>query len=196
MTRSASGLSPAVLVLVALVSLFTGFGLYYALTHLAEPGQPPAPTAPPARETAAPRALLGQRRPDFRLPDLDGRMRAIGEWDGKVVLLNFWATWCPPCRREIPLLVDLKAQYGPRGFEILGLADDQPQAVRDFLKAVPINYPVLLAFQTQGRLAARLGNRQDVLPYSVLLDRQGRIVMLRAGELTRGQLVTELERLL
>ncbi len=198
MTQPRSGPSPAALLGIALVSLLTGAGLYYALARFTG-GATPAPEAPPpaARRAAPdPRTLLGRRRPDFTLPDLDGRPRAIGEWDGQVVLLNFWATWCPPCRREIPLLVDLRRQYGARGFEILSLADDRPDAVRNFLRTVPLDYPVLLAFQDQGRLARRLGNTQDVLPYSVLLDRSGRIVLLHAGELTRSRLEPLLKKLL
>src|ERR1041385_8514187 len=82
---------------------------------------------------------------DFALPDLGGKTRWMSEWQGKVIVLNFWATWCAPCREEIPLLIKAQNQYKARGVQIIGIAIDTPAAVAEFAKRMNINYPLLIA---------------------------------------------------
>ena len=87
--------------------------------------------------------ILGRHRPEFTLPDLDGQLRSISEWDGKVIALNFWATWCPPCLKEVPEFVLLQAKYQAQGLQFIGIALQRPEEVRDFVAENGMNYPVL-----------------------------------------------------
>ncbi|MGD8429861.1 MAG: TlpA disulfide reductase family protein, partial [Ectothiorhodospiraceae bacterium] len=80
-------------------------------------------------------------RPLFALPDMNGERHSIAEWDGRVIVLNFWATWCAPCREEMPLLVDLQDKYGDQGLQIVGVALDRPDAVKAFADKMGLNYP-------------------------------------------------------
>ena len=129
-------------------------------------------------------SLLRSPRPAFALEDLEGRRRAVREWDGKVLAINFWATWCPPCRREIPAFNALQKEYGARGLQFLGVAVDDPDQVRAFLQEVPVDYPVLVGEQEAMEVAVRYGNEAGVLPFTAIVDRQGRIAYLRYGELS------------
>lgn len=124
-------------------------------------------------------------RPEFALSDLDGKSRNIREWDGKVLLINFWATWCPPCQREIPAFIELQEKYTERGLQIVGVAIDERGAVQDFANTMGINYPILAGEQEAIDVAKQYGNRFGALPYSAIVDRQGRIVSIQQGELTQ-----------
>jgi len=132
-------------------------------------------------------AEMGALRPDFRLPDLDGVMHEVSEWDGKVLVVNFWATWCPPCRQEMPAFVELQEKYGQRGLQFLGIAIDRPEAVKDFMDVIPINYPILIGELAAIEVGKRYGNRLGSLPYTVVVDRDGRMVFSKLGELSREQ---------
>ncbi|ERJ17949.1 glutathione peroxidase protein [Salinisphaera shabanensis E1L3A] len=130
-------------------------------------------------------------RPDFTLADLEGQPHSIADYDGQVVVLNFWASWCKPCREEVPMLIDAQREYGEQGFQILGIAVDTPDAAREFANAYDINYPVL-ADATEG---ARIQDRytaQDapagVLPFTAIVDRDGRVVERIAGALDHARL--------
>lgn len=125
---------------------------------------------------------------NFTLPDLDDKPRALNEWRGKVIVLNFWATWCPPCREEIPLLIDLQKRRGPAGLEIIGVAIDDKAAVRRYRQSAGINYPLLMGDDASLDLIARYGNRLGSLPYSVIIDRQGGIAARKLGPFTREEL--------
>lgn len=110
--------------------------------------------------------------PEFSLPDLQGQARQLSEWRGKLILVNFWATWCPPCREEIPLFIELQREAGARGFQIVGIAIDDPAAVAEYSREMGINYPVLLAGDDLD-LLGRYGNRTASLPYTVLIGPDG-----------------------
>lgn len=122
------------------------------------------------------------RRADFELQDVDGALRRAGDWDGKVVVLNFWAPWCEPCREEIPLLVQLQHELGPRGLQIVGMTEDEMAPTRAFLRAQPVNYPVLMGLDRI--LALQSGYGDARLPFSVIIDRGGRVRYREAGTLT------------
>ncbi|MBD3669545.1 MAG: TlpA family protein disulfide reductase [Gammaproteobacteria bacterium] len=123
-------------------------------------------------------------RPDFSLPDTEGKMRNIAEWDGKVILLNFWASWCPPCREELPDFVRLYEDYKDKGFMVVGVGIDKRQDLVDFMNSMGVEYPVMVS-ETEGiRIAQAYGNKIGALPYSVIIDREGRIVESHISLLT------------
>ena len=159
---------------------------FFAYRHLVAPEPVVRAPAPEAARTA----------PDFALPDLDGQMRSSDEWDGRVRVVNFWATWCPPCRKEIPLLKEIQSEYADRGVQIIGIAMDETEAVTQYAQTMDFNYPVLIGQQE----AVELGNRflKDFigLPFTVFTDRDGRIVDIHTGELHRDQIETYLGRIL
>lgn len=131
-------------------------------------------------------------RVDFNIPDLTGQPRRASEFDGQVVLLNFWAPWCAPCREEIPMLNELQRQYGEQGLQILGPVVDQPDAVRAFMEVVGLNYPVLSDLPAVLRLQDAYGEQR--LPFSVLINRRGRVVYRHAGELQRDAIQPRIEQ--
>jgi thiol-disulfide isomerase/thioredoxin len=120
--------------------------------------------------------------------DLDGRPRRLLDWQGQSLLCNFWATWCAPCREEIPLLVAAKQQQAGLSGEIVGIGIDSADKIGQFVKTYKINYPVLLADATAVGLLRALGNRSGGLPYTVVLDRRGAVVHRHLGALTEADL--------
>ena len=120
--------------------------------------------------------------------DLDGKLRRLAEWQGRVLVCNFWATWCAPCREEIPLLVAARQKYGPAGVEIVGIAIDNDAKVRQFTASFNISYPILLAEANGLDLMRQLGNNGGGLPYTVITDRQGAVVHRKLGALKPGEL--------
>lgn len=123
-------------------------------------------------------------RPEFAMKDINGEIRNIKEWDGKVILLNFWATWCPPCLKEIPGFIELQEKYGDQGLQIIGVAVDDENIVREFATEMKMNYPIVAGeFEAIG-LSSRYGNHSGGLPYSVFINREGEISDKITGELS------------
>ncbi len=129
--------------------------------------------------------VIGKSRPEFTLQDIEGKMRNINEWDGKVILVNFWATWCPPCKKEIPDFMALQDQYGEKGFQIIGVAIDDEESVKDFADTLGMNYPIMAAELAAMDIARSYGNRIGALPFSTFVDRSGTIKHTKAGELSK-----------
>lgn len=129
-------------------------------------------------------------RPGFVLPDLSGTPRDIAEFDGQILVLNFWATWCVPCRKEIPMLIEAQADYAEEGVQIIGIAADTRAAAAAFAKKYGINYTILAdprdAARVQDAYTAE-GDPAAVLPYTVVVDRKGRIRAQIAGKLNRAR---------
>jgi peroxiredoxin len=124
------------------------------------------------------------RRPDFTLTDLTGKKRHNSEWDGKVVVINFWATWCPPCIQEIPRFINIQKKYADQGLQFIGIALDTPENVQNFVQRVKINYPILVAEEDQViAIAHQFGNHTGALPFTVIIDRQGNMVLQTPGEM-------------
>ena len=130
-----------------------------------------------------------------RYPDTDGRVRRLLDWRGSVLLCNFWATWCAPCREEVPILVAAKQQWASRGFEVVGIGIDSADKIREFSITYKVNYPVLVADGSALQLLRRLGNQAGGLPYSVVLDRTGSIAQRHLGALTAAELSRVVESL-
>jgi thiol-disulfide isomerase/thioredoxin len=118
-----------------------------------------------------------RRAPDFRIRTLEGRELSLSDLRGKVLILDFWATWCPPCRDEIPLLIELKKEYGHRGLDILGLTIEDPEheaeTVRRFVQELGVNYTV--GFAPEGMFEAFVGPGDHPIPQTFLFDRRGRL---------------------
>ena len=123
-------------------------------------------------------------RPAFSLPDLEGQTHDVSEWDGKVIMVNFWATWCPPCRSEMPAFNKLYADYKERGFVIIGIAIDTPDSVQNFVDLMDIQYPILTSEEAGIKLAKAYGNNLGGLPFTAIIDRNKRVTQIHRGELT------------
>ena len=134
----------------------------------------------------------GRLAREFKLPDLAGKPRSLSEWRGQVVVLNFWATWCPPCREEIPLFIDLQKRHGRDGLQFLGVAIDRQEDVASYYVQIGMNYPTLIGDDNAIEIMRDYGNRMGSLPYSVIIDRDGQVTARKLGAF-RGQ---ELESLL
>lgn len=137
----------------------------------------------------------GRMRPEFTLPDLSGATRSVTEWDGQAMIVNFWATWCPPCRREIPLLIEMQETAAARGIQIVGIAMDSVEAVTEYAARTGFNYPVLVGEQEAVDAAEAYGADVIGLPLTVMTDRDGQVVEIHAGEITREDLAAAIELL-
>jgi len=190
MSQQANNLKLSLLLaVIALVALSAGYGLRQLL-------QDEATGTGHSAQAASENSVLGQRRPAFSLPDLRDQTRSIDEWDGKVLLVNFWATWCPPCKREIPDFIKVREQLGSDNFEVIGIAIDNLDAVSNFADSMDIPYPILYGEREASRISTDYGNRMGGLPYSVLIDRQGIIRMTKTGEYRASDLLKHLQPLL
>lgn len=138
-------------------------------------------------------AGVGDPAPAFELPDLQGRPLRLADYSGKVVLINFWAVWCPPCREEIPLLMAARKRFGAQGFEVIGVALDTPETVRDFAQEIGIDYPNVLVEPTDFSLPRAFGSSREALPYSAIVGRDGRIHSVKLGEYREAELMRAVE---
>lgn len=166
------------------ISGLSGFFLYRVLANDLQRTE----TAPIGMTDVAMATKPGTRRPDFSLMDVAQQSRQVSEWDGKVIVINFWATWCPPCRKEIPEFIRLQDEYGEKGVQFLGVAIDELGNVREFVNEMGINYPILVGEDDAMAVARSYGNVIGALPYTAIVDRQGNITLTHQGELLRSQL--------
>ena len=153
---------------------------------------------PGSGEARQPGQATGSESPDaqervhgFELSDLDGTIRNSDEWNGKPLLVNFWATWCVPCRKEMPGLMELHEKYADQGFEVIGLAAEldtagsDPEKVANFINEMGIRYPILFGeMEAVIDISERYGNQIGGLPYSAFVDRNGVVRHVKFGELS------------
>lgn len=118
-----------------------------------------------------------------RFEQPDGAPLSLGDCKGRPLVMNFWATWCPPCIEEMPLLDAFYRQNSSKGWQIVGIAIDQPSSVRRFLAAQPVQYPIALGGVNGNHLGRQLGNESGSLPYTLVLDAQGRVIQRKLGRL-------------
>jgi thiol-disulfide isomerase/thioredoxin len=150
-----------------------------------QPQPAPSPGSIPAQDQdAIPPTLppVPTSVPELQLPDLEGHPRSLRSFVGRPLIINFWATWCAPCRREIPLLRQLLRAHRSENLQIVGIAVDFRQAVQDFMRSEHIEYPVLVGEQ-EGYAAAESFGMEPVLPFSVFADTRGDILAVKIGEL-------------
>jgi thiol-disulfide isomerase/thioredoxin len=173
---------------------------YLAYERLAVPAPAAATTAevaltPPATGVAntLARPTVPEMRPDFTLKDLDGKPVALSRWNGKSVVVNFWATWCGPCQREIPLLNRMHAEYSPKGIQLVGVAVDFADDVRQFTTKTRLDYPTLMGEEDGAEAARAFGIDSLAFPFTAFTDKAGRVVTVHLGELHEPQLRTILD---
>lgn len=131
--------------------------------------------------------------PELTLPTLDGGTSSLSALRGKLVLVNFWATWCAPCLQEIPLLVEMQGRYASRGLQILGPALDDPEQVRASQPRLKIQYPILVGDAQVTQAMDALGDTLGALPFSVLIGADGYVVERKHGEFEREELIGLIE---
>ncbi len=171
-------------VFIAVAALATTAGV---LLHVG--GRGPADTTMPA--AAAATGLM-----TARLPDLEGRPRSLEQWRGNVLVVNFWATWCAPCREEIPAFIKVQDKLGAKGLQIVGIAVDQEDKVRPYAAQMRINYPILVGDLEAIDLARQAGNRLGGLPFTVVFDRKGTAVHSQLGGINEQRLTALVQPLL
>lgn len=159
--------------LIALAALLAGF--FLSARYFSEPL--------PASRLSPEHILVGSQRPDFSLGSSEGETVTPADFSGKTLLINFWATWCVPCRHEMPMLVDLQKNFGADGLQVIGIALDDVQSTRDFIEEYGITYPILVGAGDVMETSIAYGNVKNVLPYSVLVDKNGIIRWQYVGEI-------------
>jgi thiol-disulfide isomerase/thioredoxin len=193
-------IGPRVLVasLLLLFGVWAGFRLHSSRSEstgfVAVPAGKASPTIPSDAATDAPlegatlrTAPVPEVLPPFSINDLQGRPTSAAAWSGKSLVMNFWATWCAPCQREVPLLKALSTEWADRNVEVVGIAVDHPDKVQGFAEQFKIAYPLLVGEQNALDLASKLGLSTPVFPFTVFSDHRGRVVALFIGELHRPQ---------
>jgi thiol-disulfide isomerase/thioredoxin len=192
--------------LIAVVIAVAAVAGYWTQHHLGSPAPvaiapatAPAPVAPatsaPPVATGAPQAQtpVPEVLPGFSLQDRDGKLRTLAEWKGRPLVVNFWATWCAPCRREIPLLNQVRAARRAQRLEIVGIAVDFREDVLAFVKQRPIDYPLLIG-EEDGLEALKSVGMTAAFPFTLFADSRQRIVALKIGELHPDELDLILDR--
>ena len=138
--------------------------------------------------------MNGDVAPDFTLQSLDGKTVRLSDYRGKAVLLNFWATWCAPCKIEMPWFVELQKEYGPEGLQIVGVAmdDASPKEIADFAKEMGVNYPVLIGKEAVGDAYGGV----QFLPESFYIDRNGKVLDKAFGLKGRGEIEDDIKKII
>ncbi len=132
----------------------------------------------------------------INLPDISGQSRSIAEWAGKIQIINFWATWCPPCLKEIPEFIKLQSEYGQQNLQFIGIAIDDKEAVKSYLQTININYPMLIAGDAGITMSQQLGNLVSAVPFTLIVNQQGQVIHRHPGELSRQKILDLIEPLL
>ncbi len=156
------------LMIVVVAALMATAGFWYSFSR-ATPGVPTVAVSPPPNA----KDIIGQPIPVFKMVDINAKNVRSEDFLGQVVLYNFWATWCAPCREEMPMLQEFYDQYRQQGFQVVGIAIDEIDKVRSFAAELEITYPLLVGDSDAMRLNREFGNLSGALPYSVLADQAG-----------------------
>jgi thiol-disulfide isomerase/thioredoxin len=171
---------------VAFIALMAGVLFYAARFPVSQQTPPAASRSGGAPASTA--ALEGAVTVAFALADMEGRTRDFSEWDGSHRILNFWATWCAPCRREIPLLKAFQDEHAANGLQVIGIAVDFPEPVVEYAKAAEFNYPILVGEQDAMAVAETSGVEFIGLPFTMFVARDGELIGTHMGEIHAEQL--------
>ncbi|HTH93859.1 MAG TPA: TlpA disulfide reductase family protein [Rhodocyclaceae bacterium] len=163
------------LILIAVIVLIAAAALGF---HFRQTG-----TAPQAIPADAAQKLLSQS-----FATLDGKATSLTQWQGKVLVVNFWATWCPPCREEMPEFSQIQSESAAKGVQFVGIAIDTPDNVLKFKQVTQVSYPLIIGSYDTLKLTGELGNNAMALPFTVILDRSGKIIHTKLGRLSRPEL--------
>ena len=183
-----------VIVLVSISAMLAGF--YLSAKHFAQPMPGPQQTSMSSQSLAPTTDLVGALRPDFSLASNSGETVSVADFSGKTILINFWATWCAPCREEMPVLMELQRQHQANGLQVVGIALDNAESVKSFVQTYGISYPILIGDADVFETSAAYGNIEGVLPYSVLIDKSGIVRWQYAGKLHMKDINLQLSSLL
>jgi thiol-disulfide isomerase/thioredoxin len=165
-----------------------GDGVVAAAAPEAASSALPEPTAPPSETPATPPPpVVPEVLPQFELADRDGKKRKLGDWAGQPLVVNYWATWCGPCRREIPLLNELRAERSKQKVEIIGIAVDFRDDVLKYAAETTISYPLLIGEEDGLAAVKAMGVEQAAFPFTIFADSKQRILALKVGELHRDE---------
>jgi thiol-disulfide isomerase/thioredoxin len=165
------------------------------VTAASTPSMSATPGTEPATTAAAPEAKVPDVLPAIELADRDGKKRKLSDWAGQPVMVNFWATWCGPCRREIPLLNKVHAERAKQKVEIIGIAVDFRDDVLAYADKTPISYPLLIG-EEDGLAAVQAFGMQPNFPFTVFADSKQRLVALKIGELHQEDIDLILDRVM
>lgn len=172
--------------LIVAVAVAAGLAGLWARHKTDTPGQP----------NAAKLAGAGLKLLALTLPDPAGTPQPLAQWRGKVIVANFWATWCPPCLKEIPGFAQVSRRYAERGVQFVGISIDSVDQVRRFQEEQAVPYPLLIGSAQTLQMAAELGNPAQGLPFTLILDPRGEIRNIKLGTLTEADLEAKIQALL
>jgi len=172
------------------IALLAAVSITAAANEASDPStqEPPADSSPSGikttRTTLPDRVTNAWDLPAFQLKGLDEKTHRLDEWKGKVIMLNFWATWCGPCQYEIRDFVRYQEQYASQGLQIIGMGLDEERKLRNVARTLGINYPVLVADPVENPgLVGQWGNTTQIVPYTVVIDRDGRLKYIHRGQM-------------
>ena len=165
---------------IVIAIAFAAIGAYFSWQRL----------APAASQQSAPSFLFAQT-----LPDANGNPQALSQWKGKILVVNFWATWCPPCVEEMPELVELQHEMAARNVQIIGIGIDSVSNISEFSKKHKIDYPLYISGMSGTELSKQFGNQSGGLPFTVLMAPDGQVKKTYLGRLKMDQLRRDLSEL-
>lgn len=126
---------------------------------------------------------------EFKLPDLAGKQRYISEWQDKIRIINFWATWCPPCLKEIPEFIKLQNELNDKDIQFIGIVLEDKPVIEEYFKSHPINYPILIAGDEGIALSQKLGNIYNAVPFTLIINQYEQIIHRQPGEFKREKIL-------
>lgn len=179
--KFATRILPALII----AALATAAGLYSSRHNLSAPTQ---------SAEAGPSAAVGKLLA-LELPDAAGKNQPLSQWKGQVLVVNFWATWCPPCRKEMPAFSAISEKYAGKGVQFVGISIDTDENVRKFQAATPVAYPLVVAPPSVVSLSEELGNSAQALPFTLIIDRRGGVGLVKVGTLSEQELDRKLAEL-